>query len=158
MANNQLPTASVMTFKKCNVITQKYLDELKKNAELNRDQEEELTNLKITHLKLIEKSEKKKTKWHQKKLKLKNQNKQLIEEINHKNQTIKMLNKTIKKIQTAATDATDTAIPALVITAPIIKRYTNKCCLCHMYLETVEDLEFHIDNDHSEIFRNPIKL
>ena len=67
MANNQLPTVSVITFKKCNVITQKDLDELKKNAESNKNQKEELTNLKITHLKLIEKSEKKKTKWHQKK-------------------------------------------------------------------------------------------
>ena len=134
MANKQLSTASVITIRKCNVITQKDLDELKKNAELNKNQKEELTNLKINHLKLIEKSEKKKIKWNQKKLKLKNQNKQLTEEINQKNQEIKRLNKTIQKIKTAATDATNTAIPAPVIPAviPIIKRYTNKCCLCFL--------------------------
>ena len=186
MANNQLPTVSVITFKKCNVITQKDLDELKKNAELNKDQKEELTNLKITHLKLIEKNEKKKTKWHEKKQKLKNQNKQLTEEIIQKNQEIKMLKKTINKIKTAFTDTDLTAIPASVISAPVIKKEIKsifnkpmscielinidltddiekeniifKCCLCKMYYETSNDLEIHIDTIHSDIFRNANKL
>ena len=94
-----------------------------------------------------------------KKKTLKNQNKQLSEEIIQKNQEIKMLKKTIKKMKTAASSAKDLAAIAVVSTVPAVEiEDNNKCCLCNHLFYNAAALEIHIDRIHSDIFRNPIKL